>query len=90
MDRFSVIVLERTADLMNELMEAQCHPGIAHCLKIVRQYIEEPASVDDAQLRDAVIRLLDFAREQHDVLIAARLASIVTHLSGNGGRSDAA
>jgi len=81
MDRFSVIVLERTAELMREMMEPRCHPRIAHALKVISQYIEDPAGVDEAQLHDAVVAMLDIAREQHHVLIAARLASIVARLS---------
>jgi hypothetical protein len=90
MDQLSAIVLERTAELVREVMQPEGNPRIGHCLKVIDQYIKEPAFVDDAELKDAVIRLLDIARESHQVLIAARLASIVTRMTEIPGQDDAA
>lgn len=90
MDEFSVIVLGRTAELIAEMMEPESHLRIADCLRVINRYVEEPDFVNETEFHRAVITLLDLAREGHHVLIAARLASIVTRLSETFDYRDAA
>jgi len=75
MDRFSLVVLERTVELVAEAMPPKNDPGVADCLNVIQRYIEG-ATDNEKELHDPVKRLLDAARENHQVLIAARLSSI--------------
>ena len=80
MDRFSVAVLERTIELVAEAMPPDGDPSVADAVKVIQQYIEAPDRDDETDLRQAVNRLLEIVRQNHQFLIATRLSSIARRL----------
>ena len=90
MDGLSFLVLKRTIGLVIEDMQPDRNPPVARCLKVIQQYLQNPACIDENGVHEALIRLLDMARESHQVLVAARLAHIVARLEKALGQSGAA
>ena len=90
MDGFSLAILQRAAELVIEDMQPDRNPPVAHCLKVIQQYLQDPTCVHENELHDAVIRLLDIAREDHQVIVAARLAYMVERFEKTLRQSGAA
>jgi hypothetical protein len=90
MDRFSIVILERTVELATEAMPPDQDPRVAECVSVIRQYIESPNSDYDKKLHYAVTALLGIARENCQFLIAARLSPIASQLGETFGKSDVA
>jgi hypothetical protein len=80
MDRFSIVILERTAELATEVMSPDHDPSVAECVSVIRQYVESPNPEYDKALRYAVITLFGIARQKCHFLIAARLSPIARQL----------
>jgi hypothetical protein len=90
MDRFSIVILERTVELATEAMPPDQDPRVAECVRTILEYIESPNSGYDKELHHAVNALLGIARENCQFLIAARLSPIAQHLGEVFGKSDVA
>ena len=90
MDRFSLVILERTVELATEVMPADKDPRIAASVSVIRQYIASPDSEYGKELYYAVNALLGIARENRQFLIVARLSPIAGQLGETLGKSDVA
>jgi hypothetical protein len=90
MDRFSIVILERTLELATEAMPPEQDSRVAECVSAIQQYLESPNPEYDRDLHDAVTTLLGIARENSQFLIAARLSPIAQQLSEAFGKSDVA
>ena len=80
MDRFSLEILERTAELAIDAMPPEQNPRVVACVTTIRDYIELPNAADEGTLHRAVIELLEIARLNCQFLIAARLEPIARQL----------
>ena len=90
MDRFSLEILERTAELAIDAMPPEQNPRVVACVIAIRDYIEFPNAAYEKTLQTAVIELLEIARLNCRFLIASRLAPIARQLGAGRNDSDVA
>jgi hypothetical protein len=90
MDKFSLIVLERTLELATEAMPPEEDSRVTKYAELIRHYIDSPNSENGKELERVVTELADLAYQNRQFLIAARLQDFTRQFRGSYGKSDVA
>ena len=80
MDGFSFAVLERTLELVDDVMSPESDPAVAAGVSTIRQYIESPGARDHTAFHHALLQLARLAHDDRQFLIAARLEAFAREM----------
>jgi hypothetical protein len=86
MDKFSLIILERTLELATDAMPLE-QLRVAEYAELIGRYSDSPNSEDGKQLERVVTELADLAFQNRQFLIAARLQDFARQFREGYGKS---
>lgn len=79
-DGFSFAVLERTLELVDDVMSPEGDPAVAAGVRTIRRCIESPGIQDRTVFHSALLQLARLAHEDRQFLIAARLEAFAREM----------
>jgi hypothetical protein len=83
MHGFSLVVLERTLELVVDAMPTDQDPAVAESINAIRRYLESPDTQSAASIEPVVKKLAELAHDHRQFLIAARLEAFVREMHGS-------
>jgi len=90
MHGFSLVVFERTLELVVDAMPPDQDPAVAESVNAIRRYLESPDTQSAASIEPVVKKLAELAHHHRQFLIAARLEAFVREMRGSSRSHDVA
>lgn len=90
MHGFSLVVLERTLELVGDAMSQDQDPAVAESVNAIRRHLESPDTQCAASIEPVMKKLAELAHDHRQFLIAPRLEAFVREMYGSSRSHDVA